>query len=91
MTRRAARRSAQPVKSYLVIMSRKRLGGSVPVFQFIAQPDEPTVNFIAGCVLDAMADVSGAEYDYTITPALIGSAQEGFTHVLRAAREAADQ
>ena len=54
------RRKAPPVQSYLVTMSRKRLGGSIPEFQFIAQPDESTANYIAGCVLDAMTDASGA-------------------------------
>lgn len=81
------RHPAPAAETFLVTILRK--GDGMPEFQFMAQPDFATANFIAGSVVDAMCDASGNHYDYSIKPGQIGSAVDGFVEVLRAAREAA--
>lgn len=85
MTRR---KRARPIETYMVTMLRK--GDGMPEFQFMAQPDYETAQFIATSVMDEMVRATHRRYTYEIKPGHIRSAIDGFAHVIKAAVEATE-
>ena len=60
---------------------------TMPEFQFMAQPDYATAQFIATSFMDEMVRATGRHYNFEIKPGHIGSAIDGFAHVIKAAIE----
>lgn len=80
------RHPAPSVETFMITMLRK--GDGMPEFQFMAQPDYETAQFIAVSVMDEMVRATSRRYTFEIKPGHIGSAVDGFAHVIKAAVEA---